>query len=118
MGYTLAMTAEAETLGQFASDLHRRLFGHRPREVRAYLASDHGLVVLVGVLTQVERALAVEESAERVESLRRRSQKAVENELIAKVETLTGMSVCSLQWTTDIEQNLSILVFVLEPSSE
>jgi len=90
--------------------------GRGPTRARASLGRDVVTVVLEETLTKAERRLAEEGEKASVIETRRVFQRTMRTDLVAAVERLTGQAVVASLSDQSIDPDVSVEVFLLEPS--
>ena len=92
--------------------------GRGPTRARATLSRDLVTVVLEETLTKAERHLVSEGEAKSVIETRRVVQHTMRDGLVAVVERHTGCRVAAFLSDQSVEPDVSVEVFVLEPSGD
>ena len=95
--------------------LVREYTGRGPTQARARVSDDLVTVLMGDLLTKAERKLADNGKSDLVLSLRKEFQRTMREDLIARVEELTGRKVVAFMSDNHIEPDLAIEAFVLEP---
>ena len=112
--------------GSLAADVSRhvvRLFseytGRGPTKARTTIRGDLIVCVTQDTMTKAERRLVAEGEAELVDTIRRKFQTTMRDDLVAGIELMTGRKVLSFMSDHDAEQDYAAEVFVLDglPSS-
>jgi uncharacterized protein YbcI len=98
--------------------LHREYYGRGPTKARAHLTGDVLLVLLEETFTPAERTLIERGEAEGIKDIRRRFQRAMAGRFISIVEQATGRQVRSFMSDTDLSEDLSIELFLLDEQRE
>lgn len=93
--------------------LHSEYYGKGPTRARAYLVDDLLVVVLQETFTPAERTLIGQGETESIQHIRRRFQQAMADQFKAIVEQATGRRVRSFMSETDVEQDISVEIFLL-----
>jgi uncharacterized protein YbcI len=93
--------------------LHRQYYGRGPTKAKTYISGDIVVVVLEETFTKAERTLIERGEADGIQGIRRRFQRAMADQFVALVEQATGRRVRSFLSETDVEEDLSVEVFIL-----
>ena len=93
--------------------LHSKYYGKGPTRARTYLIDDLVVVVLEETFTTAERTLIGQGETTSIKHIRRRFQQVMADQFKAIVEQATGRRVRSFMSETDVEQDLSVEVFLL-----
>ena len=110
--------ARGEVLAQISTglvQLHSRYYGKGPTKAKTHLVDDTVVSVLRGGFTRVERTLLDTGQAESVYQMRRSFQQAMEDEFRHVVEEATGRKVIAYMSSINIDPDLAVELFVLEP---
>lgn len=114
--------AERRLAGSMAADLSRgvvkmisRYTGRGPTRARATVNTNVILVVMEDTLTKGEQNLVAAGEGDAVRSMRRTYQDAMRAEATEMVEAVTGRTVISSLSDIDVERNVAVEAFVLEP---
>jgi|SRR5437588_7721759 len=92
-----------------------RTTGRGPTKAKATLGDDAIFVVLQDTLTRGERSLAAAGERQTVIELRRTWQRVIRDQVSAEVEELTGRRVVGFLTDSNLEPDIAVNVFVLEP---
>jgi uncharacterized protein YbcI len=95
--------------------LLREYTGRAPTKARTYMNEDVILVVLYDTLTTSERDIVRNGGADLVLSTRQAFQKAMEPELIAAVERLSGRSSIDCMSHNHLDPDIVVASFILAP---
>ena len=95
--------------------LYKRYYGKGPTKARSYLFDDMLVCVLRGGLTRAELTLAANGRSESVARQRREFQEAVREEFTGAIEDLVGRRVLAFMSTVNMDPDLEIEIFMLEP---
>ena len=93
--------------------LHRAYYGKGPTRARTYLVDDLVVVVLQETFTTAEQTLIDRGESGSIQHIRRRFQQAMADQFKSVVEQATGRRVRSFMSETDIDQDISVEVFLL-----
>ena len=93
--------------------LQSEYYGKGPTKARVRVDADVIVVVLEETFTPAERTLIERGEAEGIQDIRRRFQRAMAEQFVAIVEQATGRAVRSFFSDTDLEQDISVEVFIL-----
>ena len=93
--------------------LQSEYYGKGPTKARVRIDADVIVVVLEETFTPAERTLIERGEAEGIQDIRRRFQRAMAENFVAIVEQSTGRAVRSFFSDTDLENDISVEVFVL-----
>lgn len=113
--------ARGETLAQISTglvQLHSRFYGKGPTKAKTHLVGDTVVSILRGGFTTVERTLLDTGQVESVFQMRRSFQLAMEDEFRRVVEEATGRTVIAYMSSINVDPDLAVEVFVLEPVDE
>jgi uncharacterized protein YbcI len=95
--------------------LHAEHFGRGPTRARAHVAEDFVLVVLEDVFTTAERTLVAAGRGEEVRRSRDAFNDVLRERFVSAVEGATGRRVRAFMCQTNIEPEMALEVFILEP---
>jgi len=104
--------ARANIASGFVS-LHSRYYGRGPTKSKVYEDGDMIAVVLEETFTPAERTLIDQGQAEGVQEIRRNFQQIMADQFKALVEQGTGRKVRSFLSETDLENDISVEMFLL-----
>ena len=90
-------------------------YGRGPTRSRTYSTGDVIVVVLEETFTQAEKTLIDRGEADSILDIRRRFQRAMADEFTAIVERATGREVRSFLSETDLDNDISVELFILAP---
>jgi|SRR5215217_2447791 len=95
--------------------LHTEYYGRGPTKARAYTDGDLIAVVLEETFTPAEKHLIARGESEGIQDIRRRFQRAMGDQFRSVVEQATGREVRSFLSETDLENDISVELFLLGP---
>jgi len=95
----------------------REYTGRGATKARTTIGNDMIVTRMEDTLTKGERSLADNGKGEMVSEIRRCFQMTMRDDLVARVEALTGRKVIAFMSANHIEPDMGVEVFVLEPSS-
>jgi uncharacterized protein YbcI len=95
--------------------LHSRYYGKGPTKAKTHMVNDTVVSILRGGFTTVERTLLDTGEVESVYQMRRSFQQAMEEEFRRVVEDSTGRKVIAYMSSINIDPDLAVEIFVLEP---
>jgi uncharacterized protein YbcI len=98
--------------------LHSRFYGKGPTKAKTHLVDDTVVSILRGGFTTVERTLLDTGQVESVYQMRRTFQQAMEDEFRRVVEEASGRQVIAYMSSINVEPELAVEIFVLEPVEE
>lgn len=98
--------------------LHAQYSGRGPTKARTTLNTNFALVVMRDVLTRTERTLAENGKADEVAQMRGIFEEAIRAEAVGAVQEITGRKVTTGLDTIDVEQDVSVLVYLFETAPE
>jgi uncharacterized protein YbcI len=98
--------------------LHSRYYGKGPTKAKTHLVDDTVISLLRGGFTTVERTLLDTGQAESVYQMRRTFQQVMETEFRRVVEEASGRQVIAYMSSINVEPELAVEIFVLEPIDE
>jgi uncharacterized protein YbcI len=110
--------ARGETLAQISTglvQLHSRYYGKGPTKAKTHQVNDTVVSILRGGFTRVERTLIDTGEVESVYQMRRSFQQAMEDQFRQIVEDATGRNVIAYMSSINIDPDLAVELFVLEP---
>jgi uncharacterized protein YbcI len=93
--------------------LHAEFYGYPPGSSRAILAEDVVVVVMEQTFTRAEQTMIERGEFEEIQSIRRRFQRVMAEDFHSVVENATGRDVRSFVSDTDVNEGLSIEIFLL-----
>jgi uncharacterized protein YbcI len=93
--------------------LHSEYYGKGPTRAKVHASGDVIAVVLEETFTRAERTLIGRGEAEGIKDIRRRFQRVMAEQFTAIVEQATGRKVRSFFSDTDLDQDLSVELFIL-----
>jgi uncharacterized protein YbcI len=93
--------------------LQSEYYGRGPTRARAYFTEDLVVVVLEETFTRAERTLIERGDVDPIREIRRRFQQQMKDEFSAVVEQATGRVVKTFLSETDLEQDVSVEIFLL-----
>ena len=106
------------SIGEQIALLQARYYGGEPVRVSTTATDRVVIVVLEETFSVAERTLIARNEAEGIQDIRRRFQRIQEEEFRSIVEQATGHQVRSFVSDTDLQQNISIEVFILAGAME
>ena len=95
----------------------REYTGRGATKARTTIGNDMIVTRMEDTLTKGERSLADNGKGDMVSEIRRCFQMTMRDDLVARVEALTGRKVIAFMSANHIEPDMGVEVFVLEPSS-
>jgi uncharacterized protein YbcI len=95
----------------------REYTGRGATKARTTIGNDMIVTRMEDTLTKGERSLADNGKSDMVSEIRRCFQMTMRDDLVARVEALTGRKVIAFMSANHIEPDMGVEVFVLEPSS-
>jgi uncharacterized protein YbcI len=98
--------------------LHSRYYGKGPTKAKTHWVDDTIVCILRGGFTTVERTLLDTGQVESVYQMRRSFQGAMETEFRRIVEDSTGRHVIAYMSSINVDPELAVEIFVLEPVEE
>jgi uncharacterized protein YbcI len=93
---------------------HREFTGHGPSKAQAFQRDNVVVVLMWGALTQGERSLAATGRVEAVRYIRDQLRDSMRAALVEAIERLTGTKVNAFLGDTNVEHELTAMVFVLD----
>jgi uncharacterized protein YbcI len=93
--------------------LQREYYGRGPTKARVHDSGDVIVVVLEESFTPAEKTLIERGEAEGIQDIRRRFQRAMAEQFISIIEQATGRQVRSFFSDTDLDEDVSVEVFLL-----
>jgi uncharacterized protein YbcI len=93
---------------------HTQFTGRGPSRARAFFNGNIVVVILEDAMTPAEQSLAAAGKVDTVRQMRRESQAAMRDELVAVVEEVTGSTVVAYMSDNHVEPDLAAEVFVLD----
>jgi len=107
-----ALTA---ALASAVVQITRDYTGRGPTKARASIHSDVLVVAMQDTLTKGERSLRDNGKSEMVLEVRRCFQATMKDELVDRVQQLSGRKVVAFMSDNHIEPDMAVEIFVLEP---
>ena len=95
----------------------REYMGRGPTKARTTIGNDMIVTRLEDTLTKGERSLAGNGKGDMVIAMRRSFQMTMRDDLVRRIEELTGRKVIAFMSESHIEPDMGVEIFVLEPSS-
>ncbi len=95
--------------------LYKRYYGKGPTKARSYLLDDMLVCVLRGGLTRAEITLAKSGRTEAVTRQRHELQEAVREQFTGAIEQLVGRRVLAFMSCANLEPDVEVELFMLEP---
>jgi len=95
----------------------REYTGRGATKARTTIGNDMIVTRMEDTLTKGERSLADNGKGDMVSEIRRCFQMTMRDDLVARVEALTGRKVIAFMSANHIEPDMGVEIFVLEPSS-
>lgn len=89
--------------------------GRGPTTARTFLDEDIITTVLEDALTPAEKTLAGDGHTDTVERIRHKLQKAMREDMVRHVETITGRSVRVFLSANELDPDVAVETFLLEP---
>jgi uncharacterized protein YbcI len=105
-----------EARGTIASEivrLHSEYYGKGPTKARIHASGDVVAVVLEETFTRAERTLIERGEADGIRDIRHRFQRVMAEQFTAIVEQASGRKVRSFFSDTDLDEDLSVELFIL-----
>ena len=93
--------------------LHAEYYGKGPTKAKTYLFEDLVVVVLEESFTRAEKVLVERGERESIQQIRRRFQQAMADEFKGIVEQATGRVVRTFLSETNLDDDVSVEVFLL-----
>jgi uncharacterized protein YbcI len=93
--------------------LHTEYYGRGPTKAKVYADGDLVAVVLEETFTPAEKTLIARGESEGIQDIRRRFQRAMADQFRSVVEQATGREVRSFMSETDLDNDISVEVFLL-----
>jgi uncharacterized protein YbcI len=93
--------------------LHSEYYGRGPTKAKVYADGDLVAVVLEETFTPAEKTLIERGESDGIQDIRRRFQRAMADQFRAAVEEATGRRVRSFLSETDLENDISVELFLL-----
>jgi len=108
----LSGQARSQIASGFVS-LHSKYYGRGPTRSKVYAEGDLVVVVLEETFTPAERTLIAHGQSEDIQRIRRNFQMILADQFKALIEQGTGRKVRSFTSETDLENDISVEVFLL-----
>jgi uncharacterized protein YbcI len=93
--------------------LHSEYYGRGPTKAKVYADGDMIAVVLEETFTPAEKTLIARGESDGIQDIRRRFQRAMADQFRSCVEQATGREVRSFLSETDLENDISVEMFLL-----
>ena len=97
--------------------LHTRFYGKGPTAAKTHYMDNAVICFLWEGFTRVEETLIASGRGEAVADLRRSFQAAMEDDFTAVIETATGRQVSAYLSQVNIDPNMAVEIFLLQPPS-
>ena len=91
--------------------------GRGPTKARTTIGNDIVVTRMEDTLTKGERSLANSGKGDMVTDIRRCFQTTMREELVSRIEQLTGRKVIAFMSDNHIEPDIGVEIFVLQPSN-
>jgi uncharacterized protein YbcI len=101
------------TIGSEIVRLQSEYYGKGPTKAKVHVEGDVVVVVLEESFTRAEKTLIQRGEAEGIQDIRRRFQRVMADQFKSIVEQATGRQVRSFFSDTDLDQDISVEVFIL-----
>jgi uncharacterized protein YbcI len=101
------------TIGAEIVRLHSEYYGRGPTRSKVFVSGELVVVMLEETFTAAERTLIARGEADGIQDIRRRFQRAMADQFKAVVEQATGRAVRSFMSETDLENDISVELFIL-----
>jgi uncharacterized protein YbcI len=93
--------------------LHSEYYGRGPTKAKVHVDGDLVAVVLEETFTPAEKTLIARGESEGIQDIRRRFQRAMADQFRSIVEQATGREVRSFLSETDVDNDISVEIFLL-----
>src|SRR5213078_895875 len=114
------MDGEQRALGETRAKISREIvrlqaeyYEKGPTRAKTYIVDDLVVVVLEESFTRAERTLAQRGEREAIQHIRRRFQQQMADSFTSVVEQATGRTVRAFLSETNIDQDVSVEIFLL-----
>lgn len=110
------MAVDGKARDKIASDmvrLHADYYGRGPTKSRVYASGDFLAVVLEETFTPAELTLIARGEGQSIQDIRRRFQRVMEEQFRSIVEQATGRRVRAFLSETNLEEDISVEIFIL-----
>jgi uncharacterized protein YbcI len=98
--------------------LHKEYYGKGPTKSKTFIVDDTVLCVLRGGFTPVERTLIDSGRAEAVREIRHAFQQAMSTRFKSVIESTLDRKVIAYLSQVNMEPEVSVEIFILEPGDE
>ena len=98
--------------------LHAEHYGRGPTRARTHVGEDVVVVILEDVLTPAERTLVGAGQSAQVKATRAAFAEALRDEFVGAVENATGRRVRAFLSETNVDPEVGVGVFLLEPLAD
>jgi uncharacterized protein YbcI len=115
------LTPEQSLLSRISNEVVRTLkdsFGKGPLKAKSYLLDDFLLVVMRGGVTVAEQTMLDRGHGDLVRTFRQTYQNEMGEELVAKIEALTGRKVVNYQSQILFEPHIVVEMFFFEGAAD
>jgi len=102
-----------ETIANEMVRLHAEYYGRGPTRAKVYANGEFVAVVLEETFTPAEKTLIERGESDGIQDIRRRFQRVMEEQFTAVVEQATGRKVRAFLSETNLEEDISVEVFIL-----
>src|ERR671916_2779446 len=96
--------------------LHSEYYGRGPTKAKVYIDGDLIAVVLEETFTPAEKTLIGRGEADGIQDIRRRFQRVMADQFTSVVEQANGREVRSFLSETDVDNDISVELFLLGES--
>ena len=103
-------------IAEAMAGLHAEFYGYPPGSSRAIVHEDVVVVVMEQTFTRAEQTMIERGEFEEIQNIRRRFQRVMAEDFHSVVEKATGRDVRTFVSDTDINEGLSIELFLLAGS--
>ena len=98
--------------------LYSEYYGRGPTKAKTYMVDDLVVVVLEETFTAAERTIIANGDFDVVRLIRRRFQAAMKERFVDVIESVTGRRVRSFLSETDLERDIAVELFLLDPEDK
>jgi uncharacterized protein YbcI len=110
------MTVDGKMREAIASEmvrLHAEYYGRGPTKAKVHADGGFVAVVLEETFTPAEKTLIERGEADGIQDIRRRFQRVMKEQFVSVVEQATGRRVRAFLSETNLEEDISVEVFIL-----
>ena len=105
--------AARQTIANDMVRLHAEYYGRGPTKARVFSDGPFLAVVLEETFTPAEKTLIARGEADGIQDIRRRFQRVMKEQFVSVIEQATGQQVRAFLSETNLEEDISVEIFIL-----